>query len=144
MLYGGKSFGVIRQWQPVLLNRRSDGSGNYLREPFLMVFKQGGRSHAFAVFLISLRLFRAFQKLQLGNINIVMGRKKEARLFPNGKPDKLNLESDRKNRNSGISAILAAIVERIATQYPPREVSSICLLLPSKTIKDYEVCCKFN
>jgi len=50
------------------------------------------------------------------NINITMGRNESAPLFPNGMPDKLVSESDRKNRNSGISAILAAIGGRNATQ----------------------------
>lgn len=46
------------------------------------------------------------------NINIVLGRKKDARLFPNGTPDKLLFESERTKRNAGICAILSAIRER--------------------------------
>ena len=43
------------------------------------------------------------------NINITMGRKENAPLFPNGMPDNLVFESERKKRNSGICAILSAI-----------------------------------
>ncbi len=46
------------------------------------------------------------------NINIVMGRSSNAPVFPNGMPDKLFFESDRKKRNAGICAILAALKER--------------------------------
>ena len=46
------------------------------------------------------------------NINITMGRNESAPLFPNGMPDKLASESDRKKRNAGIYAILAALKER--------------------------------
>lgn len=55
------------------------------------------------------------------NINIVLGRKKDARLFPNGMPDNLVLESDRKKRDAGISGILAAIRERNALSYKKRD-----------------------
>lgn len=51
------------------------------------------------------------------NINIVLGRKKDARLFPNGEPDNLVLESERKKRNAGICGILAAIRERTTLSY---------------------------
>ena len=43
------------------------------------------------------------------NINITMGRKKDAPLFPNGTPDKILCESDRKNRNAGILVILSTL-----------------------------------
>jgi len=43
------------------------------------------------------------------NINITMGRKEDAPLFPNGMPENLTSESDRKKRNEGISAILSAL-----------------------------------
>lgn len=43
------------------------------------------------------------------NINITMGRKENAPLFPNGMPDNLVFESERKKRNTGISAILSAL-----------------------------------
>ena len=43
------------------------------------------------------------------NINITMGRNESAPLFPNGMPDKLTFESDRKKRNAGICAILSAV-----------------------------------
>lgn len=43
------------------------------------------------------------------NINITMGRSESAPLFPNGMPDKLFFESDRKKRNAGICAILDAV-----------------------------------
>lgn len=46
------------------------------------------------------------------NINIVMGRSSNAPVFPNGKPDKLFFESDRKKRNAGICAILDAVREK--------------------------------
>lgn len=46
------------------------------------------------------------------NINITMGRSESAPLFPNGMPDKLFFESDRKKRNAGICAILDAVRER--------------------------------
>ena len=46
------------------------------------------------------------------NINITMGRKEDAPLFPNGTPDKLTFESERKKRNAGISAILSALENR--------------------------------
>ena len=46
------------------------------------------------------------------NINITMGRKEDAPLFPNGTPDKLTFESDRKKRNAGISAILSGLENR--------------------------------
>lgn len=46
------------------------------------------------------------------NINIVLGRSIDAPVFPNGTPDKLFFESDRKKRNAGICAILAAVRER--------------------------------
>lgn len=46
------------------------------------------------------------------NINITMGRGESAPLFPNGMPDKLFFESDRKKRNAGICAIIAAVGER--------------------------------
>lgn len=42
-------------------------------------------------------------------INIVLGRKKDAPLFPNGTPDNLMFESDRKRRSAGICAILTAL-----------------------------------
>ena len=44
------------------------------------------------------------------NINITMGRKKNAPLFPNGMPDNLVFESDRKKRNAGIGAIVSALI----------------------------------
>lgn len=44
------------------------------------------------------------------NINIVMGRKDNAPLFPNGMPDKLVLETERKKRNAGICAILSGLM----------------------------------
>ena len=43
------------------------------------------------------------------NINITMGRKENAPLFPNGMPDNLVFESEHKKRNTGISAILSAL-----------------------------------
>ena len=43
------------------------------------------------------------------NINITMGRKTDAPLFPNGMPDKLLFGGERKKRNAGICAILAAL-----------------------------------
>ena len=46
------------------------------------------------------------------NINITMGRNESAPLFPNGMPDKLASESDRKKRNAGICAILDAVREK--------------------------------
>ena len=46
------------------------------------------------------------------NINIVMGRSSNAPIFPNGMPDKLFFESDRKKRNAGICAILDAVREK--------------------------------
>ncbi len=46
------------------------------------------------------------------NINIVMGRSSNAPVFPNGMPDKLFFESDRKKRNAGICAILDAVREK--------------------------------
>lgn len=46
------------------------------------------------------------------NINITMGRKENAPLFPNGTPDKLTFESERKRRNAGISAILSVLQKR--------------------------------
>lgn len=52
-----------------------------------------------------------FKKRSKKSVNSVLGRKEDARLFPNGKPDKLFLESDRKKRNAGICSILAAITE---------------------------------
>ena len=44
------------------------------------------------------------------NINITMGRKSDAPLFPNGMPDNLVFESDRKKRNAGIGAIISALM----------------------------------
>ena len=46
------------------------------------------------------------------NINIVMGRSSNAPVFPNGMPDKLFFESDRKKRNAWICAILDAVREK--------------------------------
>ncbi len=46
------------------------------------------------------------------NINITMGRTEDAPLFPNGKPDKLTFESERKKRNAGISAILSGLISK--------------------------------
>jgi hypothetical protein len=46
------------------------------------------------------------------NINITLGRKEEAPLFPNGTPDNLTFESERKRRDAGISAILSALQKR--------------------------------
>lgn len=46
------------------------------------------------------------------NINIVLGRSSNAPIFPNGMPDKLFFESDRKKRNAGICAILDAVREQ--------------------------------
>jgi hypothetical protein len=46
------------------------------------------------------------------NINITMGRKEDAPLFPNGTPDKLTFESERKKRNAGISAILSGLMPK--------------------------------
>lgn len=43
------------------------------------------------------------------NINITMGRKEDAPLFPNGTPDKLIFEYERKKRNSALCAIVAAL-----------------------------------
>lgn len=48
------------------------------------------------------------------NINIVLGRKEDARLFPNGKPDNLFTEYGRMKRNEGISAILSALGNHIS------------------------------
>ena len=45
------------------------------------------------------------------NINITMRRKTDAPLFPNGMPDDLVFESDRKKRNAGIGAILSALMK---------------------------------
>lgn len=42
------------------------------------------------------------------NINIVLGRKKDAPLFPDGMPDNLT-DKERKKRNAGICAILSAL-----------------------------------
>ena len=58
----------------------------------------------------SVRLKNRCQK----NINVVLGREEDARLFPNGMPDNLVLESDRKKRNTAISGIIAALGERNA------------------------------
>lgn len=44
------------------------------------------------------------------NINITMGRKDNAPLFPNGMPERLFLESDRLKRNAGICAILEGLL----------------------------------
>lgn len=44
------------------------------------------------------------------NINIIMGRKDNAPLFPNGVPDKLFLKSERMRRNVGICAILEGLL----------------------------------
>lgn len=46
------------------------------------------------------------------NINITMGRKRDAPLFPNGMPDNLLFESERKKRNAGICAILSSLENR--------------------------------
>jgi len=46
------------------------------------------------------------------NINITMGRNESAPLFPNGMPDKLTFESDRKKRNVGICTMLDALKGR--------------------------------
>ena len=46
------------------------------------------------------------------NINITLGRKDDAPLFPNGMPDKLVFKSDRKKRNAGICAILSVLEKR--------------------------------
>lgn len=46
------------------------------------------------------------------NINITMGRKEDAPLFPNGTPDKLTFESERKKRNACISAILSGLMSK--------------------------------
>ena len=46
------------------------------------------------------------------NINFTLGRNESAPLFPNGMPDKLVSESDRKKRNAGIYAILDAVREQ--------------------------------
>lgn len=43
------------------------------------------------------------------SINITMGRKEDAPLFPNGTPDKLIFESERKKRNTALCAIVAAL-----------------------------------
>lgn len=48
------------------------------------------------------------------NINIVLGRSIDAPVFPNGTPDKLFFESDRKKRNAGICAILDAVRDQKA------------------------------
>ena len=46
------------------------------------------------------------------NINITMGRKEDAPLFPNGTPDKLTFESERRKRNAGLSAILSGLMSK--------------------------------
>ena len=46
------------------------------------------------------------------NINITMGRKEDAPLFPNGTPDKLTFESERMKRNAGICAILSGLMSK--------------------------------
>jgi len=46
------------------------------------------------------------------SINITMGRKKDAPLLPNGTPDNLLFESERKRRNAGIAAILSSLEKR--------------------------------
>lgn len=46
------------------------------------------------------------------NINITMGRKEDAPLFPNGMPDKLLSEYERKKRDAGISAILSGLMDK--------------------------------
>ncbi len=43
------------------------------------------------------------------NINITMGRMEDAPLFPNGTPDKILFESERKKREAGINVILSAL-----------------------------------
>ena len=43
------------------------------------------------------------------NINITLGRPVNAPLFPNGKPDNLKFSIDRRKRNEGLCAILAAL-----------------------------------
>ena len=43
------------------------------------------------------------------NINITMGRKEDAPLFPNGMPDMLLFGSERKKRDAGICAILSVL-----------------------------------
>ena len=43
------------------------------------------------------------------NINITMGRKENAPLFPNGTPDKFLFESERQKRNARLCAILSSL-----------------------------------
>jgi hypothetical protein len=43
------------------------------------------------------------------NINLTMGRKEDAPLFPNGTPDNLVFECDRKKRNNALCAMLTAL-----------------------------------
>lgn len=45
------------------------------------------------------------------NINITLGRSKYSPLFPNGEPDKLFLESERRKRNACLSAIMEGLKE---------------------------------
>lgn len=43
------------------------------------------------------------------NINITLGRKEDSPLFPNGKPDNLFFESERRQRNDSLCAIISAL-----------------------------------
>lgn len=49
------------------------------------------------------------------NINRTLWRKEDAPLFPNGTPDDLLLESERKKRNATLAAILSALSEHTPT-----------------------------
>lgn len=51
-----------------------------------------------------------FKERCKSSINITLGRSEDAPLFPNGTPDKLIFESERRKRNSCLSAILEGLL----------------------------------
>lgn len=114
-----KTLKTLSDTHPVLLSRYStvaEAVGEFILENEIEYYNHIGWFSGKADKVLPLERFcyryaatvRFKDRCRL-NINISMGRKENAPLFPNGKPDKLVFESDRRKRNAGICAILSAL-----------------------------------
>lgn len=59
-----------------------------------------------------------FKERCKSSINIGLGRSENAQLFPNGTPDKLLFESDRRKRNNGLCAIVEGLLRSFTHDNP--------------------------
>ena len=117
-----KSLKVLTESHPVLLSRYStiaEAVGEFVLHNEIEYYNHIGWVSGLTERSLELERFcyryaatvRFKDRCRL-NINITMGRKENAPLFPNGTPDKLTFESERKRRNAGISAILSALMSK--------------------------------